>query len=111
MATLKQAVQGEPSSTTAELIALTMIVHAAHLNEPLTVLTDSLTSMQNLMSMKLSDFCKDLHEHPQRQLVNKLVEAGASSLYVKIRAHKGEPLNEAADEAADEAAEYEPPAT
>ena len=118
MATLKQAVHGEPSSTTAELTALAMIVHAAPLNEPLTVLTDSLTSMQNLMSMKRSDFCKDLHQHPQRQLINELVgalnrrsQAGASSLFVKIRAHKGEPLNEAADEAADEAAEYDPPAT
>ena len=70
------------------------------------------------MSMKLSDFCKDLHQLPQRQLINKLVgalnrrsQAGASSLFAKIRAHKGELLNEAADVAADEAAEYNPPAT
>ena len=118
MPILKMAVHGEPSSTTAELTALTMVTRAAPLDEPLTVLTDSLTSLQNLISMKRSDFCKDLHRHPQIQLINELVRAlnqrsraGASSLFVKIRAHKGEPLNEAADEAADEAAEYDPPGT
>ena len=52
MPTLKQAVNGEPSSTTAELTALTMVTQVAPLNEPLTILTDSLTSLQNLVSMK-----------------------------------------------------------
>ena len=116
MTTLKQAVHGEPSSTTAELTALIMVTRAAPLDEPLTVLTDSLTSLQNLVSMKRSDFRRDLQRHPQRLLMHELIaalnqrsRAGASSLFVKVRAHKGEPLNEAADEAADEAAEYDPP--
>ena len=75
MPTLKQAVNGEPSSTTAELTALTMVTQVAPLNEPLTILTDSLTSLQNLVSMKRSDFCKDLHRHPQRLLINELGRA------------------------------------
>ena len=65
MPTLKQAVHGEPSSTTAELTALTMVTRAAPLDEPLTVLTDSLTSLQNLVSMKPSDLRRYLQRHPQ----------------------------------------------
>ena len=75
-----------------------------------------MTSLQNLVSMQRNDFCKDLQRHPQRRLITDLVislnhraSAGARTLFVKVRAHTGEPMNEAADEAADQAVESDPP--
>ena len=72
--------------------------------------------MQNLVAMRRADFCKDLRKHPQRDLLVRLVAAlnrraaaEAPTLLVKIRAHTGEPMNEAADEAADEAVDAAPP--
>lgn len=115
--TLRRGVHGDPCSTTAELSGLLMATDAASLLEPLTILTDSLTSLQTLTSMHRKDFCKDLQRHPQRRLITDLVNslnhrasAGASTLFVKVRAHTGEPMNEAADEAADQAVESDPPA-
>ena len=113
---LRRGVHGDPCSTTAELSGLLMATEASSLEEPLTILTDSMTSLQNLVSMHRKDFCRDLQRHPQRRLITDLVNAlnnrasvGARTLFVKVRAHTGEPLNEAADEAADQAVESDPP--
>ena len=114
--TLRRGVHGDPCSTTAELSGLLMATEAASLEEPLTILTDSMTSLQNLVSMHRNDFCKDLQRHPQQRLITDLVDSlnnrasvGARTLLVKVRAHTGEPMNEAADEAADQAVESDPP--
>jgi ribonuclease HI len=114
--TVRLAVLGAPSSSRAELSGLIEAAEDAPLYVALCILTDSLTSLQNLTSMCRSDFCRDIRRHPQRDLLVRLVEAlnkrsnaGSSTLLVKIRAHKGEPLNEAADEAADTAVDNEVP--
>ena len=111
-----RGVHGDPCSTTAELSGLLVAIEASSLEEPLTILTDSMTSLQNLVSMHRNDFCRDLQRHPQRRLITDLVNslnnrasAGARTLFVKVRAHTGEPMNEAADEAADHAVESDPP--
>ena len=113
---LRRGVHGDPCSTTAELSGLLMATEAASLEEPLTILTDSMTSLQNLVSMHRNDFRRDLQRHPQQSIITALVNSlnnrasvGARTLFVKVRAHTGEPMNEAADEAADQAVESNPP--
>jgi hypothetical protein len=72
---LRRGVHGDPCSTTSELSGLLMATEAASLEKPLTILTDSMTSLQNLVSMQRNDFCKDLQRHPQRRLITDLVNS------------------------------------
>ena len=108
---LMRLVQGEASSTTVELSGLALQVNATPIDMPLTILTDSLTSLYDLINTRRHDFSMQLRRHPQRQqltdLIGPLNERTAKTLLVKIRAHTGEPLNEAADGAADSAANLE----
>ena len=105
--TLRREVEGLPSSMGAELDALLMAVTDTPLDDPLTVLTDSLGSLQMLKGLTRADFRRDisLHYHRRvfRALVTTLNKRKAPTLLVKVRAHRGEPLNETADIAANEA--------
>jgi hypothetical protein len=79
--------------------------------EDLTILTDSLVAMTNLYSLRRADFPLSLHRNPCRQLITHIVmllnrrhAAGVVTRLVKVKAHCGEPLNEAADALASAAA-------
>ncbi len=74
--------------------------------EDLTVLTDSLSAMRLLQSMQRKYFPLSLYRRRDsvRQLllhVVKLIDqraaAGSITRLIKVRAHRGKPLNEAAD--------------
>jgi ribonuclease HI len=81
-------------------------------NEDLTILTDSLVAMTTLFSLRRVDFPLSLHSNPCRQLITQVVTllnrrhtAGVVTRFIKVKAHCGEPLNEAADALASAAAE------
>jgi hypothetical protein len=85
------------------------------MDEDLTILADSLSSMCLLKSMQRRDFPLWLHRHPERQLlifVAGLINGRAASdvitRFVKVKSHRAEPLNEAADTLASDAAELDP---
>ena len=109
------SVFGQPSSIRPELTGIALSLEECPGEEDLNVLTDSLSSMQLLMSMQRGDFPLSLYRHPARQLLvhvvkllNRRVEAGRTTRFIKVRAHRGEPLNELADTLAAEAAESDP---
>ena len=65
-----------------------------------------------LRSMQREDFPLSLYRHPARQLLvhvvnlfNKRAEAGRATRFIKVQAHRGEPLKELADSLAAAAAE------
>ena len=83
--------------------------------EDLTILTDSLSCMVRLKSLQRRDFPLWLYRHPLRQLlvhtvrlINARAEAGSVTRFIKVKSHRGEPLNEAADTLAAAAAELDP---
>ena len=58
---------------------------------------------------------RDFYRHPMRQLatyvtnlINKRTAASVTTRLIKVKFHRGEPLNEAADASASEAAELDP---
>ena len=74
--------------------------------EDLTLLTDSKSSMDLLQSMQRVDsgFPMWIYRHPARQLlghvarlINQRAAAGVVTRLVKVKAHASDPLNEAAD--------------
>ena len=71
--------------------------------------------MTLLKSLQRKDFPLWLYRHAERQLptyvvsrINRRAAAGVLTRFVKVKAHRGEPLNEAADTLASEAAELDP---
>ena len=109
------AVFGPPSSLRPELTGIAIALEDCPGEEDLTILTDSLSSMRLLKSMQRGDFPLSLHRHPVRQLlvhvvklINRRAETGRATRFIKVRAHRGEPLNERADWLAGEAAESDP---
>ncbi len=69
------------------------------------------------MGMQRRDLPRSLYSQSVRQLllhvvklINKRAEAGRRTRFIKVRAHRGEPLNEAADPMA-AAAESDPART
>ena len=95
----------------AELSALDQAVADAPADEDLTVLTDSLTSLQKLQNLPRRDWPEWLHGHPEQVLLESLVvrlneraREQVLTRLVKVPAHKGHPLNESADAAASRAA-------
>jgi ribonuclease HI len=83
--------------------------------EDLVILTDSKASMDLLQNMQRADFPLWLYRHPARQLlvhiarlINQRAAYGVATLLVKVKAHAGDPLNEAADTLASDAAELDP---
>ena len=106
------AVYGPPSSIRPELTGIALAVEECPLEEDLTILTDSLSSLQLLRSMQRKDFPLWLHRHTARHLLTQVVcrinlraAAGSITRLIKVRAHRAEPLNEEADVLATEAAE------
>ena len=106
---------GQPSSIRPELTGIALALEDCPGEEDLNVLTDSLSSMQLLKSMQRGDFPLSLYRHPARQLLvhvvkllNRRAETGHTTRFIKVRAHRGEPLNELADTLAAEAAESDP---
>ena len=109
------AVFGQPSSLRPELTGIAIALEDCPSEEDLNILTDSLSSMRLLKSMQRGDFPLSLHRHPVRQLlvhvvrlVNRRAETGVATRFIKVRAHRGEQLNELADLLAGEAAELDP---
>ena len=105
------AVVGAPSSTRPELTGIALALEESLPGEDLTILTDSLVAMTNLYSLRRADFPLSLHRNPCRQLITHIVmllnrrhAAGVVTRLVKVKAHCGEPLNEAADALASAAA-------
>ena len=95
----------------AELSALDQAVADAPADEDLTVLTDSLTSLQKLQNIQRRDWLEWLYGHPEHVLLESLVSLlnerarkQVLTLLVKVPAHKGRPLNERADAAVSRAA-------
>jgi ribonuclease HI len=108
------AVLGQPSSILPELTGIALAIEACPSEEDLTILTDSLSAMRLLQSMQRKDFplSLSLYRHSVRQLLlhvvklmNQRAVAGSITRLIKVRAHRGEPLNEAADALASAAAE------
>jgi len=104
-------VLGPPSAMRAELSGIDQAVTDAPLDQDVTILTDSLSSMQKLEAMQRHDFPEWIHNHPERVLLESIVtrintraRARVHTRFVKIPAHKAHPLNEAADAAASLAA-------
>ena len=109
------AVFGQPSSIRPELTGIALALEGCPTEEDLNILTDRLSSMRLLMGMQRRDLPLSLHRHSVRQLllhvvklINKRAEAGRSTRFIKVRAHRGEPLNEVADALAAAAAESDP---
>ena len=105
-------VYGPPSTIRPELTGIALAVEECPLEEDLTILTDSLSAMQLLQSMQRRDFPLWLHRHTARHLLVQVVQrinlraaAGSITRLLKVRAHRAEPLNEAADLLATDAAE------
>ena len=83
--------------------------------EDLDILTDSLSAMVLLRGMQRKDLPLWLYRHTARQLlqhtaqlINRRAELGRTTRLIKVRAHSGEPLNEATDALAAAAAELDP---
>ena len=71
--------------------------------------------MVRLKSLQRRDCALWLYRHPLRQLlvhtvllINARAEAGSVTRFIKVKSHRGEPLNEAADILAAAAAELDP---
>ena len=108
-------VLGPESSLRPELTAIAMCLSAAPMDRDLNILTDSLESMRKLQSLQRKDFSPWMKGEENRallrhvvELINRRVSAGVFTRFVKVPAHKGHPLNEAADAAARQAATLEP---
>ena len=84
----------------------------------LNILTDSLSAMVLLRNMQRRDLPLWLYRHPARQLLQHTAqlinrradtaERGRITRFIKVKAHSGEHLNEAADALAADAAELDP---
>ena len=109
------SVFGQPSSIRPELTGIAMALKDCPDEEDLNILTDSLSAMVLLRSMQRRDLPLWLYRHPARQLlqhtaqlINRRAERGRITRFIKVKAHSGEPLNEAADALAADAAELDP---
>ena len=109
------AILGPPSSVRPELAGIAMACEDCPREVDLTVLTDSVSCMRLLMSLQRTDFPLSLYRHPVRQLlmyvarlINERAAANAVTRFWKVKSHRAEPLNEAADALADAAVELDP---
>ena len=109
------AVFGSEMSVRPELSGIALALEYSLSQEDLAILTDSKASMDLLRSMQREDFPLWLYRHPARQLlvyvarlINQRAANGVVTRLVKVKAHAGDPLNEAADTLASAAAESDP---
>ena len=109
------AVFGSEMSVRPELTGIALALEYCPDEEDLAILTDSKASMDLLQSMQRADFPLWLYRHPARQLlvhiarlINQRAADGVATRLVKVKAHAGDPLNEAADTLASDAAELDP---
>ena len=109
------AVLGPPSSIRPELTGIALALEECPKEVELTILTDCLSAMRLLQSTQRRDFPLWLHRHTVRHLLKHVVNllnarsaSGSVTRFIKVRAHRGEPLNEAADALAAAAAESDP---
>ena len=110
------AVNGSRSSCRPELTVIAMACKDVRREEDLTILTDSLSCMVRLKNLQRRDFPLWFYRHPLRQLLvhtvrlilNARAESGSVTRFIKVKSHRGEPLNEAADTLAAAAAELNP---
>ena len=109
------AVFGQPASIRPELAGLALPLEDCPLEEELSILTDSQSSMDLLKALQRTDFPLWIRGHPARQLlnyvvklVNRRVAAGSVTRFIKVKAHRAEALNEGADALAFAAAELDP---
>jgi len=98
------AVFGSASSLRPELTGITLALEDCPQDEDLNILTDSLSSMLLLNSLQRKDFPLSLYRHPARQLLiyavrllNRRADAGSITRFIKVKSHRAEPLNTAAD--------------
>ena len=112
-------VGGDPSSTLAELVALsqasTSIVSSSQSLSSAIILTDSLASLDLLSDRQKETFPRTESSHELHstvedlvQSLNKCVQLQISVQLVKVKSHVLEPLNERADQLANLAAELLP---
>jgi len=111
------SVSGPPSSPRAELTGILLALEEPDESSDITVLTDSLVSIQWLIAAQRVDWPLWMRGIAERQLlravINKLnrrSERSARTRIVKVRAHAAQLLNEAADVSAADAAEQHPSA-
>jgi len=109
------AVFGSALSLRPELTGISIALEDCPVEEDLNILTDSLSSMLLLKSLQRRDFPLSLYRHPVRQLLcyivrllNQRAAAGSTSRFIKVKSHRAEPLNTAADALAFAAAELDP---
>jgi ribonuclease HI len=109
------AVFGQPSSLRPELSGIALALEDCPWKVDLNVLTDSLSAMRQFRSMQRGSLPLPLHRQPVRQLlvhvvklIKRRAETGHNTRYIKLRAHRGEPLNELADALASVAADSDP---
>jgi len=109
------AVFGSASSIRPELTGITMALEECPEGEDLNILTDSLSAMLLLKNLQRKDFPLSLYRHPVRQLLiyavqllNGRVAVGSVTRFLKVKSHRAEPLNTAADASASAAAELDP---
>ena len=76
------------------------------LDEDLTMLTDSLSRINLRKSIERKDFRSGCTV--TRFLINRRAAAAATTRFVKVKAHRAEPLNETADALVSTAAELGP---
>ncbi len=96
----------------ARRLRIALALETCPVTENLTILTDSLTSLTTLFHLRRADFPITLYRNHTRQLyihivwlLNRRHAAGELTRLIKVKAHCGEPLNEAADALASAAAE------
>ena len=109
------AVFGPASSIRPELTAIIVALEDSPGDEELPLLTDSESSMTLLEIMQRRYFPLWLYRHTARQLlvfaanlINRRRASGVMTRFIKVMAHSGEPLNEAADALAGAAAVMDP---
>ena len=103
------------ASIRPELTAIIVALEDSPGDEELTLLTDSESLMMLLQSTQRRDFPLWLYRHTPRQLlmstanlINRRRASGVMTRFIKVEAHSGEQLNEAADALAGAAVDMDP---